>query len=195
MRRQKRAPKYTSFIVRQAPWNFIRGFKEARKGSKWSNTMIKSRSKMNRFALVAICCSLGVVLLPTDSFANLNRIVCSAIKRGCYGSCNNGDQSEACYNQCRLDFNACMAAGSTTKQQTPPPPCRGIHCSLRNPHPPTTVGQPTRTPRPVTPVNPVGLSNPNKTTNAPVILLRKNDSGGGQGRGHKQDRIGLRTAR
>lgn len=66
----------------------------------------------------------------------------------------------------------------------PPPPCTGIRCTLRNPHPPTTVGRPTRKPRPVKPVNPVGVSNPNKTTNAPVILLRKNKSGSGQGHGH-----------
>jgi hypothetical protein len=66
----------------------------------------------------------------------------------------------------------------------PPPPCEGIHCTLRNPHPPTTVGPPTRKPRPVKPVKPVDVSNPNKTTNAPVILLRKNDSGGGQVKGH-----------
>jgi hypothetical protein len=144
--------------------------------------MIKSPNKTNRFALVAICCSLGV-LLPTESFADLNDIACRAIRRGCNADCNGGDKSQACYQQCLKNYQDCTL-GVTKKQQTPPPPCRGIHCTLRNPHPPTIVGEPTRTPRPVTPVNPVGLSNPNKTTNAPVILLRKNDSGGGQGRRH-----------
>lgn len=53
-------------------------------------------------------------------------------------------------------------------------------------NPPTTVGPPTRKPRPVHPVKPVGVSNPNKTDsgNGGAILLRKNDSGGRQGHGH-----------
>jgi hypothetical protein len=126
------------------------------------------------------------VLSTTESFANLNDIVCRAIRRGCNADCNAGDQSQACYQQCLLDYQNCFAAGATKKQQTPPPPCSGIHCTLRPTHPPTTVGPTTPLPRPVKPVNPVGVSNPNKPTtgNEPVILLRKNDSSGGQGHGH-----------
>ena len=151
-------------------------------GIRGGNTVIKSRVKLNRFALVAICCSLGV-LMPTESFANLNNILCRAIKRGCLGDCNQNDQSEACYSQCISNYVSCVS-GVKNKQQTPPPPCRGIHCTLHNPHPPTTVGPPTRKPRPVNPVKPVGVSNPNKTPPAPVVLFRQNDSGGGHGRGH-----------
>jgi hypothetical protein len=146
---------------------------------------MKLPNNTNIFALAAICCLLGVVL-PTRSFANLNDIACKAIRRGCNADCNHGDGSQACYDQCLRNYQSC-ARGATNKQQTPPPPCEGIHCTLRNPHPPTTVGPPARKPRPVKPVNPVGVSNPNKTNSGnsgPVILYRKNDSGGGQGKGH-----------
>ena len=148
------------------------------------STMMKLPNNTNRFALAAICCLLGVVS-PTESFASLNNIACKAIRRGCNADCNHGGGSQACYDQCLTNYQSC-AAGVTNKQQTPPPPCTGIHCTLRNPNPPTTVGPPTRKPSPVKPVKPVGVSNPNKTSTgspAPVILLRKNDSGG-QGHGH-----------
>jgi hypothetical protein len=54
------------------------------------------------------------------------------------------------------------------------------------PVPPTTVGPPAREPRPVEPVKPVGVSNPNKTGsgNGGVILLRKHNDSGGRGHGH-----------
>ena len=145
--------------------------------------MIKLRIKTNIFALVAVCCALST-LLPTESLADLNHIICKAARRGCLSGCTDEGAHDACYQQCNDNYFACLGFPPTPKQQTPPPPCRGIHCTLRNPHPPTTVGPPTHKPRPVQPVNPSGVSNPNKTTNAPVILDRKNDSGGGHGRGH-----------
>jgi hypothetical protein len=59
-------------------------------------------------------------------------------------------------------------------------------------NPPTTVSELTTPPhgpvKPVKPVKPVGFSNPNQTDSGdsnPVILLRKNDSGGSQKQGHK----------
>ena len=147
-------------------------------------TMMKLPNNTNRFALAAICCLLGVVS-PTESFASLNDIACKAIRRGCNADCNHGGGGQACYDQCLTNYQSCFA-GVTNKQQTPPPPCRGIHCTVLGPNPPRTVGPPNRKPSPVQPVKPVGVSNPNKTGtgNAPVILERKNDSGGGQGRGH-----------
>src|SRR5260370_40839771 len=132
-----------------------------------------------------MCCLIGV-LLTTESFAYLNDIACRAIRRGCNAGCNEGDQSQACYDQCLRNYQNC-SFGVTKKQQTPPPPCRGIHCTLGKPHPPTSVGPTTPLPRPVNPAEPVGVSNPNKTnsgTSGPVILLRKNDSGGRQRHGH-----------
>ena len=149
------------------------------------STMTKLPNNTNRFVLAAICCLLGV-LSTTESFANLNSIVCRAIRRGCNSDCNAGDQSQACYQRCLLNYQDCAAGVATKKQQTPPPPCSGIHCTLRPTHPPTTVGPTTPPPRPVKPVNPVGVSNPNKPTtgNEPVIQLQKNDSGGSGGQGH-----------
>lgn len=147
--------------------------------------MTKFRVKTNRFALVAICCSLGV-LLPAESFASLNDIACNAAWRGCLGNCGATGNKQACTDRCDSRRSDCSLGASTSKQQTPPPPCRGIQCTVRCPNPPRTVGPPNRKPSPVQPVKPVGVSNPNKTGtgNAPVILERKNDSGGGQGRGH-----------
>ena len=147
--------------------------------------MTKLPNNTHRFALVVICFFLSLQS-PTESFASLNDIACKAIRRGCNADCNHGDSSQACYDQCQTSYLSC-ASGATKKQQTPPPPCTGIHCTLRNPHPPTTVGPPTRKPRPVRPVKPVGVSNPNKTdtgNSGPVILYRKNDSGSGHSKGH-----------
>jgi hypothetical protein len=148
--------------------------------------MTKLPNNTNRFALAAICCLLSV-LWTTESFADLNDILCRAIRRGCNADCNAGDRSQACYQQCLQSYYDCFNATVVKKQQTPPPPCIGIHCTLRPTHPPTTVGPTTPAPRPVKPVNPVGVSNPNKPTtgnNNPVILERKNDSGGSGGQGH-----------
>ena len=144
--------------------------------AKGVDTMINS----NRAALMAMCCALAV-LLPTESFASLNNIACKAIRRSCNADCSAGDQSQACYSQCSSNYVSCFR-GEQNKQQTPPPPCTGIRCGLRGANPPTTVGPPARNPAPVKPVQPVGVSNPNKTStgNAPVILERKNDPGGPQ---------------
>lgn len=144
-------------------------------------TMTKLSIKTNIFASAAICCALSA-LFPTESFADLRNIACRAIRSGCYTNCSKYGRQD-CYDQCDEDFAHCVF-DNLQKQQSSPPPCRGIHCTFRNPHPPTTVGPPTRKPSPGQPVKPVGVSNPNKTTNAPVILDRQNDSGGGHGRGH-----------
>lgn len=151
--------------------------------------MTKLPNNTNRFALAAICCLLGV-LSTTESFANLNSILCRAIRRGCNADCNAGDQSQACYQQCLKNYQDCFAGVTTKKQQTPPPPCTGIHCTLRPTHPPTTVSDPAQPPlHPVEPVKPVGVSNPNQPTtgnNEPVIQLQKNSPGGSGGSGGQE---------
>lgn len=159
--------------------------------------MMKFRIKIKTFALATLAltaiCALSV-LLPNESLAarrTLIDIACDAIWRGCLNKCGPGGNTEACTVKCDNSRSDCVLGGtSPSKQQTPPPPCTGIHCTLRDPHPPTSVGPTTPLPRPVKPVKPVepvGVSNPNKTntgTGEPTILLRKNDSGGGPGQEH-----------
>jgi hypothetical protein len=137
---------------------------------------------MKTLCLIAIC-SFGA-LWPTVSLASLNSIACAAIYRGCKAGC----ETSQCVKDCQYDSINCQLAGATKKQQTSPPSCVGIRCSLPLGHtPPTTVSDPNPKPRgpikPVGQVGPVNVSNPNKTT-GPVILLRKTDSGGGGGHGH-----------
>jgi hypothetical protein len=88
--------------------------------------------------------------------------------------------------QCLGNYQSCIN-GTKNRQQTPPPPCTGIRCTLPKAHPPTSVSPTTtKRPRPVKPVAPVGVSNPNKTNtgdSGSEILLRKNDSGGGKNHG------------
>jgi hypothetical protein len=158
--------------------------------TRGGNVMMKVHSKTNRFVLAALAlaaiCGLSV-LLPRQSHADLNHLACDAAWRGCLGKCAGGSNSQACTDRCDDHHANCLLGGDTlTKQQTPPPPCTGFRCTLHNPHPPTTVGPTTQRPRPYKPVDPVGLSNPNKTTtgNNPVILERGHESGGGQGHGH-----------
>jgi hypothetical protein len=148
--------------------------------------MIDTRIRIVVGATVLTACALGA-LWPTAGLANLAEIACQAIKNDCDRGCDEVTNVLACYKNCGAEYQDCVH-GHTTKQQTPPPPCRGIHCTLRPTHPPTTVSDPAHPPRhPVEPVKPVGVSNPNKTNTGnggPVILLRKNDSGNGQGHGH-----------
>jgi hypothetical protein len=139
---------------------------------------MKISIRMHRLALLAIC-SLGI-LLPTESFATLNDVACRALHRSCYKQCAQSGGKQTCYDFCDDDALACHSSG-LTKQQTPPPPCTGVRCTLPKSNPPTTVGPPARKPRPVQPAKPVGVSNPgnpNSGNNGPVILLRKNNSGG-----------------
>jgi hypothetical protein len=141
--------------------------------------MKKFRVKTSAIALAAIC-ALSVSL-PNESFANLNDIACNAIWRGCLDKCGLVGNTQSCTDSCDNRRQECALGLPLSKQQTPPPPCRGIHCTLGKPHPPTSVGPTTPRPRPVKPVEPVGVSNPNKTTtgtSGPVILLRQHDSGG-----------------
>jgi|HubBroStandDraft_4_1064222.scaffolds.fasta_scaffold207394_1 hypothetical protein len=151
---------------------------------------MKFRIKIKTFALVPLAlvaiCALSV-LLPDKSLAALNDIACDALWRGCLNKCGPGGNTQSCTDKCDNNRADCQAGRPDKKQQTPPPPCTGIHCTLRPTHPPTTVGPTTPLPRPVKPVNPVGVSNPNKPTTGtgePTILLRKNDSGGGPGQEH-----------
>ena len=104
------------------------------------------------------------ILLPTNSFADLNGIACKAIKRGCLGDCGK-NPSQECAGGCETNYAYCIIGGTTKKQQTPPPPCNGVQCTIRNPHPPTTVSDPANPRPPVKPkpVKPVSVSNPNKT--------------------------------
>src|SRR5580704_1182351 len=143
--------------------------------------MNNSQTKLIRLALVAM--TVFYVSLPVESFADLNGIACRAIRRGCLGGCGRSP-SQSCAGSCENDYANCIIAGvGTKKQQSPPPSCTGVRCTLRNPHPPTTVSDPSQPPPAVkpTPVKPVGVSNPNKTDGGngePVILLRKNETGG-----------------
>lgn|ERR1041385_4330175 len=137
------------------------------------------RASLTR-SFLAICC-LGL-LLPTVGLAlprTLSDIACDAIYRGCMDNCTAHGGSESCYRQCASRRVDCDVPAPLSKQQTSPPPCRGIRCTLRNAQPPTTVGTPNRKPRPERPVHTGGISNPNTGNGAPVILLRKNDSGQG----------------
>ena len=141
--------------------------------------MMKHRAKTILIALATICAVS--VIRPTTSYAALIDIACDALWRTCLAKCN----SQACTDKCDNRRSECVLGTTTKKQQTPPPPCTGIRCTLRNPHPPTTVGPPIRKPRPIEPVKPVDVSNPNKTgagNSAPVILYRKNNYSGGQGK-------------
>jgi hypothetical protein len=151
--------------------------------------MTKLRSRTNRLApaVLALAAIGGLsVLLPGASHASLNTIACDALWRGCLGKCAAGTNSEACTEKCDDNHATCTSSGSLHKQQTPPPPCTGVRCTLRNPHPPTTVGPTAPPDRPTKPVNPTGFSNPNQpsTGNGPVILERGHESGGGGGHGH-----------
>src|SRR5580704_19504497 len=146
--------------------------------------MNNSQTKLIRLALVAM--TVFYVSLPVESFADLNGIACRAIRRGCLGGCGRSP-SQSCAGSCENDYANCIIAGvGTKKQQSPPPSCTGVRCTLRNPHPPTTVGPTAPPDRPTKPVNPTGFTNPNQpsTGNGPVILERGHESGGGGGHGH-----------
>ena len=140
--------------------------------------MIKFHAGMNGFFLLVIC-SLGL-FSPTESFANLNSIACGAVWRGCRQGCD----TSSCIEACDGAHVSCLVAG-LKKKQGAPQPCTGVRCSLptHNPHPPTTVSDPTPPShgpvKPVEPVKPVGVSNPNQTNSG------TNGSGGSQEHGHK----------
>jgi hypothetical protein len=149
--------------------------------TRGGDIMIEFRIKMIRLSLLAACCSLGV-LIPTNSYADLNGIACGAIHRGCLSGCN----TDRCIADCDANYISCLVP-ATKKQQTPPPPCTGVRCTLPVHNPPTTVSDPAHPPRhPVRPVKPVGVSNSGNTNtgnSSPVILLRKHESGQ-HGQGH-----------
>ena len=141
--------------------------------------MIRFNVKTTIFALVTICAFS--VLLPAESFATLNDMVCRALNRGCIARCGTHG-SEECFAQCDDDLVTCQYGGSlTTKRQNPaPPPCKGIHCALRPPPKttdPTAPRRPITTAKPTAPFKPVGNSNPSGPSN-PVIFERRDESGG-----------------
>lgn len=145
--------------------------------------MMKFRVKI--VALVALAVgALGFsALLPSASFATLNDIACNAIWRNCLGNCGATGNKQSCTDRCDSRNQDCLVGRPSSKQQsqTPPPPCTGVRCTLPKAHPPTVASPTTnKRPRPVKPAEPVGVSNPNKTTtgNNGEILLRKNDTGG-----------------
>jgi hypothetical protein len=150
--------------------------------------MMSHPMKTNTFAL-AVICALGA-LLPTESLADLNNIACRGIWRSCIAKCGASGGAQSCYDTCDDNRFLCERAPTQGKQQTPPPPCTGVRCSLPDPHPPTPVGQPAPQPhpgKPVNQVNPVSVSNPNKTNtgnSGPVLLDRQNGSGGGNVKTH-----------
>ena len=123
-------------------------------------------------------CALAV-LVPKPSFADLNEIACNAVWRSCLGNCGATGNTQACTDRCDDRRATCLLQKASSKQQTPPPPCTGPLCNIRGANPPRTVSPPNLKPKPIQPVKPVGVSNPNKATpgNAPVIFERKTDSG------------------
>src|ERR1700760_2732119 len=96
-------------------------------------TFPATRFRLTRFAAAALC-ALGV-LSATESFASLNDIACNAIRRGCWAGCRG--LGSDCYQSCEIDHSACTHPGPS-KQQTPPPPCTGVRCSLPVHNPPRT---------------------------------------------------------
>src|SRR5665213_133085 len=84
-----------------------------------------------------------------------------------------------CYGVTSCTPDTCIIHSPIVKSPTKNGPGRTTATGKSNP--PSGGNPPSRKPRPVKPVNPVSVSNPNKTTSAPVILLRKDDSGGGRG--------------
>ena len=75
---------------------------------------------------VLTACALGVSW-PTDSFASLASMACQWIKNGCDQDCDSSSNRISCYRGCSADYKQCMARHAGVMQQTPPPPCRGIH--------------------------------------------------------------------
>ena len=123
----------------------------------------------------------------TDAWALCNTHKCVSGMSACIDWCFDHNKTiksqKSCYAKCDTYW---VNGASKVGRPDPTNPTKGTIGPGRLKNPPTTVGPPTRKPRPVHPVKPVGVSNPNKTDsgNGGAILLRKNDSGGRQGHGH-----------
>jgi hypothetical protein len=155
--------------------------------------MIKSLIRVSGFALLAIC-SMGA-LSPANSFVDLPTLFCNTVYAQCQRNCN-GSASDydlaGCLAICDDDYATCLfpPKGNAQAPYQPPPPCKGLRCTLRPPPKttdPTAPRRPITTAKPTTPFKPVGNSNPNgpkSGTNNPVIFERKDESGGGQFGGH-----------
>lgn len=108
-----------------------------------------------------------------DFYNNVDGGGTSSISYGCHTSKGSVNCDE--HGKCTGNCDNCSSDAPIKLKAGP----------VRVKNPPTTVSNPTNPPRrPVAPVTPVSVSNPNTGNNAPVILLRKNGSGG-QGHGHK----------
>jgi hypothetical protein len=153
---------------------------------------------MTRFR-IQVPAALSMVVLSIPLLVSFNGPA-EAIMNNCSGACLTGmlaclDWCDAhnrtshniavCKYKCDVYWNSGknpQSIGRSDPSNPPPKPGPG-----REEDPPTTVGPPTRKPRPVQPVKPVGVSNPNNPNSGnggPVILLREHNDSGGQGRRH-----------
>jgi hypothetical protein len=117
----------------------------------------------------------------TNASAKCSTNSCLTGVGNCYGWCFAHNKVSRnviiCENKCDDYWHDGASIGRSDPNPTDPPR------RVVGPVPVTTVGPPTREPRPVQPVQPVkpvGISNPNKPgsgNDTPVILERKNDSG------------------
>jgi hypothetical protein len=147
---------------------------------------------LQRYTIKSIILTFSFALLLSfgflpDALARCSTNACLAGVGNCYGWCFAHNKVSRnviiCENKCDDYWHDGVSSIGRPSNPDPTGPPRGIV----GPGPVTTVGPPAREPRPVQPVKPVGISNPNQPTggnNAPVILERKNDSGGGQGQEH-----------
>jgi hypothetical protein len=151
--------------------------------------MTKSR---NQLPLVFSRAVLSIAFLGSLSFFTEAKAKCStdACLTGygnCLGWCSTHNKTAKSDGACSVKCGDYWHDGASLRQPNPPNPSQGTVGPGRV-NPPTSVSDPTPpSHQPVVPVKPVSVSNPNKTSSSnsgPVILLRKNDSGGGQEYGH-----------
>jgi hypothetical protein len=134
--------------------------------------------------------ALSFAFLVSFGFFTEARAICTGTclsgYLACFDWCNDHNKTlksrMKCAAQCEAYWNSGKNPQSIGRSDPSNPPPKTGPVQVENP--PTTVGPPAREPRPVQPVKPVGVSNPNKTNGAPVILLREHNDSGGQGHRH-----------
>lgn len=163
-------------------------------GNGYATTKVSSMTKLwtaKRPAILSLT-ALSFAFLVSSGFLTEAWARCSTNKcvngwAACSLWCDAHNTTNASRGKCQVKCDRYWQDGaSKVGRPNPTDPTKGTIGPGRLKNPPTTVGRPTRKPRPVHPAKPVGVSNPNKTDsgNGGAILLRKNDSGGRQGHGH-----------
>jgi hypothetical protein len=130
---------------------------------------------------------LSFAFLVSFGFFNEAKAICStdACLNGyanCLGWCSAHNKTAKSDGACSIKCGDYWHDGASIGRSNPPNPFGPPR--IATPVPPTTVGPPAGEPRPIQPVKPVGVSNPNQPTGGPVILLREHNGSGGQGHGH-----------